>query len=406
MQNRVVLGFVIFLLGIGSAWAQFTLTLQAPLYGQSTNYYCGPASGQMIMNGYPDVASRVCKEQTPIYNTIQSLKQDNGFYTDPDGLRDAIMQLNPPPAAGHFAIFSNTDRDIVMHSMLYWMAQRNYPSAALINGGDHWVVVTGYQTDIDPRTGNAVLQSIDVNDPLPVPATPQDDPCTPAIEGSQGGTVRNVTGSSWFSNDWKDANKWGTKWLNDYVAVVEPPEVKGRVTAKMEVEEGKIISAEEAVEHAMRHLKERKLADKKQFAILKETLPRRALLVNREYKAYYIVPFESREKKIPAAMLLNAYTGEFEEVAAFPHPVEYLSREEAINIALCSARMAPICEKPMRLPAGVTAELVYKPSEQVKSRYFPVWQVTIPAKDTRINRYISQIGEVFVGWTALPFGGD
>jgi hypothetical protein len=153
MRNRVILGLVIFLLAIGSAWAQFTLTLQAPLYGQSTNYYCGPASGQMIMNGYPNAASRVCKEQTPIYNTIQSLKQDNGFYTDPDGLRDAIMQLNPPPAAGHFAIFSDTNRDVVMHSMLYWMAQRNYPSAALINGGDHWVVVTRLPDGHRPQNG-------------------------------------------------------------------------------------------------------------------------------------------------------------------------------------------------------------------------------------------------------------
>jgi hypothetical protein len=139
---------------------------------------------------------------------------------------------------------------------------------------------------------------------------------------------------------------------------------------------------------------------------LKETLPKRALLANREYKAYYSVPFESRDKKSPAAMLLNAYTGEFEEVAVFPHPVEYLSREEAIKIALCSTRIVPICTKPMRLPAKITAELVYKSSEQVKSRYFPVWQVTIPAKDTRIIRYISQLGEVFIDLTPLPYGGD
>lgn len=406
MKNRVSLGVVILLLQAGRAGAQFTLTLQAPLYGQSTSYYCGPASGEMIMNGYPNAASRVCREQTAIYTSIQSHKQDNGFYTDPDGLRDAIMELNPPPAAGHFAIFSDTNRDVVMHSMLYWMAQRNYPSAALINGGDHWVVVTGYQTDIDPRTGNAVLQNIDVNDPLPVPANPQDDPCTSAVEGSQGGTVRFVTGSSWFSNDFQNANRYGTKWLNDYVAVVEPPEVKGRVTAKMEVEEGTIISAEQAVQRAIGYLKERNLVERKQFRVLRETSAKRALLANKEHKAYYIVPFESRDQKSPAAMLLNAYTGEFEEVAAFPHPVEYISKEDAIKIALCSTRAVPLCTKPTRLPVNITAELVYKPSEQVKSRYFPIWQVTIPARDTRTTRYISQIGEVFVGLTPLAFGGD
>jgi hypothetical protein len=406
MRNTVILGVVVFLVQIGSAWAQFTVALQTPLYGQATSYYCGAASSQMIMNAYPNAASRVCTAQTTIYNTIQTHKQDNGFYSDPDGLRDTIMQLNPPPAAGHFVIFSDTNSGVVMHDMLYWMAQRNYPSATLINGGDHWVVVSGYQTDIDPRTGNALLQTIDVNDPLPVPATPQDDPCTPAIEGNQGGTVRHVAGSSWFSNDWKSANKWGTKWLNDFVAVVEPPQVKGRVTARMEVEEGRIISADEALKDTMRHLKERKLAQRKQFGILRETLPKRALLANREHKAYYIIPFESRDRKSPAAMLLNAYTGEFEEVAAFPHPVEYLSRDEAIKIALCSTRIVPFCTKPTRLSANITAELVYKPSEQVKSRYFPVWQVTIPAKGAKMTRYISQLGEVFIDLTPLPYGGD
>jgi hypothetical protein len=105
-------------------------------------------------------------------------------------------------------------------------------------------------------------------------------------------------------------------------------------------------------------------------------------------------------------MLLNAYTGEFEEVAAFPHPVEFLSRESAIKIALCSTRAVPLCTKSARLPQNITAELVYKPSEQVKSRYFPIWQITIPTKDNRTTRFISQIGEVFVGLTPLAFGGD
>ena len=139
---------------------------------------------------------------------------------------------------------------------------------------------------------------------------------------------------------------------------------------------------------------------------MRETSAKRALLANKEHKAYYIVPFESRDQKSPAAMLLNAYTGEFEEVAAFPHPVEYISKEDAIKIALCSTRAVPLCTKPTRLPVNITAELVYKPSEQVKSRYFPIWQVTIPARDTRTTRYISQIGEVFVGLTPLAFGGD
>ena len=398
MNNKLTVGLLIFLLQIGNAFGDFSVSLSVPLYGQDTGYYCGAASSQMIMMGYPNAGSRLCQEQNDIYNTIQTKKQDAGFYTDPDGLRDTIMTLNPPPAAGHFSIFSNASRDIVMHDMLYWMANRNYPSAVLINGGDHWVVVTGYHTDIDPRTGNAILQSIDVNDPLPDDIAPHDDPCTIADEGNEGGTVRFVTGASWFSNDFKDANKYGTKWLNKYVAVVEPPEAKGSVTAKMEVERGKVIPPKEAIALAIKQVKERKLAEKQRFRVLKDVKPRRALLANSEYKGYYIVPFESRDGRSPVAVLLNAYTGEFQEIGAFARAAEYLSPEEAIKIALCAART--------RLTKRPNAELVFKLSEQVKSRYFPIWKITIPTPKTSVIRYVSQRGEVFLQLTPQIYGGD
>ncbi len=381
------------------SFAQFNRTLNVPLYGQDTSYYCGAASAQMMMMGYPNPADHRCNGQNHIYNRIQAHKQDNGFYSDPEGLRDTVMELNPPPAPGRYIIFHNTDRDIVMHDILFWMAERNYPTATLINHGAHWVVITGFQTDNDPRTGSATLQTIDINDPAPQDYPPHDDPCTPVDEGNEGGTARHVTGTSWFSNDWKDPNSYGTTWLNEYLAVVEPPKVLGKVTAEEEIFYGKVISPEEAEELALQHIRDRKLYEKKPYRFVRDTYPRRAFLVNEKYKGYYVVPFEfEKEELSPGAVLLNAYTGEFQEIGAFPRPLEYLSREEAIQIAICSVR-----KKPTKPPV---AELMFEISEQTRSRYRPIWKVSIPVEEITVIRYVNQLGLTYLELTSPLYGGD
>jgi hypothetical protein len=268
----------------------------------------------------------------------------------------------------------------------------------LINGGDHWVVVTGFRTDVNPQTGNAALDSLDINDPAPPDVAPHDNPCTAADEGNEGGTVRQVTGASWFANDWQNPNKWGTKWLNQYVAVVEPPAMGGTVTAPKEIESGKIISADAALKLLAGHIRERKLGANKKFAFVNKTKPMGALLINKERKAYYLVPMEYEDRRVPGAILMNAYTGEFQEIGAFPRPLEYLTEDEAVRIAICSIRNRP-ATRPV-------AELEYRPSQQMRSRYRPVWKITVTVRETTIIRYVSQLGEVFTEITPSPLGGD
>lgn len=377
----------------------YMLNLSGPSYGQDTSYYCGAASAQMIMHNYPDPADSACFGQVDIYNRIQAHKQDNGFYTDPDGLKDAIMELNAPPGAGQFSIFHDTDRDQVLHSMLYWMATREYPSSTLINSGDHWVVVVGFETDVDPRSGDATLNSIDINDPWPPDSAPHDNPCTVADEGNEGGLVRHVTGSSWYTNDWSAPNRWGTKWLNEYVAVVEPPKTRGIVTADVQVVSGEIISPKEAVERASQQVEERRLIDKKAFSFLRETRPRRALLANRDKGGYFLVLFESEGRRLTVGVvLINAYTGEFQEIGAFAEPLEYISEKEARTIAVQSIRE--------KADVTATAELVFQSAEQIRSRYRPIWKVIMEINDGRITRYVDHDGQVFLELTPLSLGGD
>ena len=381
------------------SYAEFTLDLGGPIYGQNTSYYCGAASSQMIMQNYPNAADNACFTQNHIYGRIQAHKQDAGFYTDPDGLRDTLMELNAPPA-GSFSIFHDTDAETVAHSMLFWMAEREYTSAALINAGAHWVVVTGFETADDPRDGTTTLNWIEYSDPLPRNYAPHDDPCTAADEGNEGGMARHVTGTSWFANEWNAGNIYGTKWVGDFVAVVEPPKRKGKIVAEAQPVSGEPIPPEEAIKRALDAIQQRGLARKKQFAFLNEdVVAERAFLTNRDQGGYYIVAFENREtRESLGAVLINAYSGDFQEIGAFPTSVRYVSEKEAVEIATASLR-----KRPNRV---LQSDLVYQIAEEIPNRFFPVWRVVMEVEDIRETRYVTQFGEVFLELVTPRLGGD
>jgi hypothetical protein len=391
MRRRILfIGVVCFITLIthNISFGQFKLQLNVPLYGQKYFYYCGPACAQMMMMGYPPPAiPKLYDQEVDIYPKILQNRTDTAFTTDPDGLCRTVMGLNPPPAPGQYSIFYNTDQGIVMHDILFWMATREYPTAALVLEGNHWVVITGFETDNDPRSGDVTLKYIYINDPCLCPPQPNG--------------VSRIAEGSWLANDFTKnmVGPNGSKWLYQYVAIVEPPKISGRVTTKEEISVGKAISPEKAIELALQHVKDRKLSEEKRFEFLKKTYPREASLVNEKYKGYYIVPFEvEKGKSSLGAVLLNAYTGEFQEIGAFSAPLEYLSKEAAIRIAIRSIK-----QKPIKPP---TAELVFKPSEQALSRYCPLWKVLIPVEGITIIRYVNQSGMVYPELTSLRLGGN
>ena len=307
------------------------------------------------------------------------------------------MELNPPPAPGTYSVFHSTDRASVMHDILYWMARRDYPTATLVNSGDHWVVITGFTTDVDPRTSSAVLQFIDVNDPSPPDKAPHDNPCTAVDEGNEGGATRRVTGSSWFANEWKIANTWGTTYKNQWVAVVEPPEREGWIWAPEQPLIGTPIEPDLALELALQHTWDLRLAEEERFSFLRETRPGAALLTNAVQQGYYLIPFLDRRGRCPGAVILNAYTGEFQEIAAFAQPISFVTAEEAIELAVHAIRARPDFEP--------SAELVWASSMQTLSRYRPLWKVRMQVEDVELIRYVSQTGEVHNQMAPLPTGG-
>lgn len=269
--------------------------------------------------------------------------------------------------------------------MLYWMNIKHYPSPVLIDQGGHWVVVVGWETDIEPTGGSSpTLQQIHYFDPEP----------------HNVGTDTTMTAAQWYAGPWNGAVNFSGTWLNQYVAIVEPPKVTGKAQVKMVRRTGaKLLTSREAVAAARRAIKEQRLGERPKYSLLagKKVAAHRPLLV-RDQRArsrakrvpqYYIVPFgvlgEQAERGGPLvriAVLVNAYSGALEEVTAFGRPIRYLTHAEALD-----AVAAAMLVEPGRLQ-DAEATLMFQPGDITHIRAYPFWQVKVGHRFL----YVDQLG--------------
>ena len=380
------------------------LTGDVPSNGQESCCWCGAASAQMIMDGYPDPTDRVFIDQGPpnlpnCWDTIQANNSTDptdvaqNWCTDPQGLRNCLRTLNPPPG-GTWNIYSDT-RDTVMFNILYWMNRNNYPVATLINRGGHWVVIVGYESDIEPVSGSTpILQQITYNDPEP----------------HNVGSVITKTGNLWYNNEWNGDIRYAGTWLNTYVAVIEPP-VKGTAKVKRVTRVGKkLITPQDAIKYTSKWIKDLGLAKKAPYGILKrkEVGYLKPILVREEIRPgleekvdvpyYYLVPFGFKREigacNAPLArigIIVNAYTGDFEEIGAFRKAVRFLPESEAINIAAKAMNFSDREIKSYMRKKEITARMMYQPSEITHIRIYPFWRISV--KENIL--YVDQLGKLY-----------
>jgi len=345
----------------------------------------------MSRNGYPNPADRVYYTQASLWNTIQTynstLPQDTNWATDPHGLVGCLQNLANPSIVD-WVEFANTSRDAVLFFMLYWMNIEHYPSPVLINQGGHWVVVVGWETDIEPISGsNPTLQQIHYFDPEP----------------HNVGSDTTMTGAQWYAGPWNGAVTYSGTWLNEYVAIVEPPKPMGKARVKSVSRTGqKLLTPQAAVAAARQAIEERRLGEQPKYSLLtaKDVQAYSPLLVRdqpagtraKRVAQYYIVPFGVREERaerggplVRIAVLVNGYSGALEEVTAFGRPIRYLAREEALDAVAAAMRVEP---GQLR---DAEATLMFQPGDITHIRSYPFWQV-------RVGRrliYVDQLGVLY-----------
>lgn len=164
----------------------------------------------------------------------------------------------------------------------------------------------------------------------------------------------------------------------------------------------RILTHDEALDHAKKRIAELGLAQRPQSTLLghPEVEALKPLLVRDEPEEgpsvtatrYYIVPFARKDRVegmpapwVRACVLVSAHTGAFEAVTTFRKPVPYLTKEGAI---LAVARELHIDSASM---TNVEAELMYRSGEITRLRAYPFWRVAW--SDNKY--YVSQAGKVY-----------
>ena len=362
--------------GALASCAPFNVTLPvSPGSPEDTNA-CGPLTGQMVMAGYPSPPSPAggcVRAQNDVYLAIQAAKVEASWDTDPAGLRAALAGLCPPPG-GSWAVFANTDAPTVMHSVAYYITHNRYPVAALLNTTghafsthqEHWVTIKGIGTDVDPTGGTPeTLEYVWFIDPAVAVGNP-------AVE-------RYVAASTWFTQ-FQAVTKPGSAYLGKFVAVIEPPPRSGRVKFRPEVLSGTLIPERLALRAAEKWVKGVKVERLGSYRELARSRPLPPILVDSERGGYYLVPFSPDGKQARFAVLVNAYTGGFQEVGAFASS-SFISANEAEKLAVDALGGKA---------QSIQTEAVSS-AEAGASRYQPVWRVWVDGRPVDVT----QRGQVF-----------
>lgn len=363
-------------LTVSSCASHMVLLPAVPGHAEEALTWCGPATAKMVMAGYP--TSPCVKEQYEAWAEIQANRVEAVWDTDPKGLEAALENLCPPLGGG-WSIFSNTDEEVLMYSVARWMTKNDYPVAALLNTQahnsfaahqEHWVTIKGIGTDADPTTTSTVnLQFVWFVDP----AVPLGDP---PLE-------RLVAASTWYS-EFQPVTKPSSSYVGKHVALIEPPETTGRAIAGSQVLTGRVVSAAQAVQNARRWIRVFRLAELEPFRGLAGAKPLEPILVNEEQGGYYLVPFSVEGDTAGLAILVNAYTGAFQEVGAFA-ATSFMTRRQAIETATTTLAGAG---------DGLQAKAVFSAAAPLSSRYRPAWQVQLPDQEALTVSMKGVVGRV------------
>lgn len=374
----LIIAWAFVLLPVDSLYATHSKILTiVPSYDQEASIWCGPATAQMIMEGYPSGGCYHLQED--IWDEILNNKVDTLWDTDPVGIEKAMEQLCPPTYG--WVVSSKNTAGEMMYAIARNMNLYDYPVALVLKTDDHssispthrehWVAVVGIVTDLDPVANtSAVLEAVIIHDPAHL------DMGFPIVE-------RYCNSGQWgllFSA----VSKVGSSYDGKYVAVMEPPKVKGTLSIAKEVLKGLVIKPELALENAHRWLERSEhLYQIESFNRFREAKPLTPMLVNKEYGGYYLIPYalEGERSMTVASVLVNAYEGNVKEVGVFK-PVEYLSEERAVEIALNFLKRKEV--------ERIRTELVTKIEGRSFHLYSPCWKITLDDKVV----YVNQKGEV------------
>jgi hypothetical protein len=394
--------------------------LTVSYHQQDTNYYCGAACAQMVL----DQIGAGLLGQDYLYNENHSHSTiESGWATAPDGLQYTMNHEAPPgnPAGlphGHpyFALDALPNEDSISRMLVWTIHNWQVAPIALVYGAQHWIVVRGYTASAVPASYSDNTYSIsgfDVNNPWPPVPSWGNPPLAPppphsATDGCGAGGNRGIADEHVSYTAWHDTYMTGVDfghWNGTFVAICDPapPALPGTPAFRQTPRRsGQLITASEATRHALEGLAAYGLNERKNYAeLLRRFKPVDGVLVQRldhPDMFYYIVPVRESPDVIPLAVTVDALTGAYRESAIRSTErgsvFTSLPRERALDTV--AGRTFELPEFGGRLLVRKEAlcqypHLVWKPCRESLTPYYPFYMFSVGSQKV----YVRTDGAVF-----------
>lgn len=374
----------------------WTKNLTTPYHQQDTDYYCGAAVAQMILDS---IGSGVLDQNT-LYASNHA-HSSGGWYTSPDGLNYTLnAYMPPPPTFNSFFIVErgNTEPDgsanIVRTLYFFGVA-----TGTLVYGCGHWVAVRGVQTDLEPKPGATyVIQGFYINNPWPptpsfytpalAPPPPHNDPDVCGGGGDRGIANEYVAYADWQMTYHTGCDAYGVGFPQ-FISVCDPRRPAFgtlRIVGGKRLKRGEhLISSAEAIELARSGISEHELGREGALAdAVRDAHAAETHLVQRldhVDEFYYLVTLR-RGQAATAVARVDALHGTFLGVHALPEGARthIVNRDAALHAL--RGQLVDLGSALGRVPLREGAycfypALVWRPCQESRSPYYPFHQITI-----------------------------
>lgn len=353
---------------------------------QDTEYYCGAATAMMVLAeiGVPHANL----DQDDLYSSNHNHNVQNGWASDPEGLRFTMVDQKPATFQNTFVVYRSASEAAGSQKLVYTLQQYGVSPIVLVFDCMHWIVVCGVQTDVNPATGPYTIEGFWVNNSVYV------DPEDPHAGGDACGS------GGWYGveNQWVSYAEWQRTYFTgcaygsadgsrQFISVCDPDVPKIALPRRVEPVRyygGRtIISERDAMKSAAQDLKRLGLDRSKQAARLASGRLSKPYLVERldaKNQYYYLAPSTADGAVIGWAQV-DARFGSLQSVYPLKRPAKALEvdpRRIAKQIAGRRIEL-PNEEGGIKLVPGkfaVERRLVWRPCRESFSPHLPFWQIT------------------------------
>lgn len=318
--------------------------LAVAYHQQDTDYYCGAACAQMVL----DECGVGLLDQDTLYthNHSHSLVE-SGWFTAPDGLQ---WTLNNLQNGRYFALDALSSENALSRMLVWTIHHYKIAPIALVYGWQHWIVVRGYTATSAPATStdtSYAIESFDVNNPWPpVPGfynqALKPPPSHSASDDCGTGGTRGIADENISYSTWQSTYMTGVPdgfWKGKFVAVCDPdqpPRAGGPMSAPI-TSAPHILPAERAAQDAINALQTRGLAARRAWAgALDKATPHEPVLVQRLDRPgsfYYIVPVGADPNSMTVAVSVDAFSGAYRQSARFHRAAPTIKRIQVAEVS-------------------------------------------------------------------------